>query len=89
MIRITIYAGPHPDDELLTSSYKPTVSVMEVRDGDVSEELRKLGLEWRQADYFPNRQTVITLDPLPEAKQQDVEGLVRKAAELLEETGML
>lgn len=86
MIRITVYAG-HSFDHV--SDYEPSTTVREVADRDVSETLRLLGLEWRQADYFTGRQTVITLDPIPGPRQPDVKGLIRAAAEALEQTGML
>lgn len=87
MIRMTVYAGRGPDDD--ATDYRPSCVVHMVAERDLSEELRKLGVEWRQADYFPTRQTVITLDPVPEPSEVDVRGLVREAADKLERTGLL
>jgi hypothetical protein len=84
-IRITVYAGHSLDPT--DTNYEPSTTVRTVSERDVSETLRQLGLEWRQADYFPGRQTVITLDPVADAV--DVRGEVRKAAEALERTGLL
>lgn len=86
MIRMTIYAGPGPDDGGL---YKPSVSSRLIDERELSEELRKLGLEWKQADYFSQRQTVITLDPMPAAGEIDVQARIREAATALEGTGLL
>lgn len=86
MIRMTVYAGSGPEDE--DGPYEPSTVVHLVDERDLSEELRKLGLEWRQADYFPTRQTVITFDPIPD-EQTDVRALVREVAETLERTGLL
>lgn len=88
MIRVTVYAGASPRDTE-DGPYEPSVGTCWVEERDLSEHLRKLGLEWRQADYFPDRQTVITLDPAPHPRSPDVGALVRKAAETLEETGLL
>lgn len=87
MIRITIYAGP--GDPGRTPSYEASTSERIVAERDVSEELRQIGLEWRQADYFPTRQTVITFDPVTDPSEPDVKALVREAAIKLEETGLL
>lgn len=87
MIRITIYAGP--GDPSKTPNYEATTTERVVSERDVSEELRQIGLEWRQADYFPTRQTVITFDPVPDQREPDVRALIREAASKLEETGML
>lgn len=86
MIRMTVYAGASPADE--TGPYEPSVVVRTVRERDLSEELRKLGLEWKTADYFPTRQTVITLDPVPD-ERLNVQALVREATDKLERTGLL
>lgn len=87
MIRLTVYAGPRPDDGGL---YKPSVSSRLVDECELSEELRQLGLEWKQADYFPQRQTIIALDPVPdEIDEPDVRARVREAAAALEGTGLL
>lgn len=85
-IRITIYAGHSLDPTDV--NYEPSTTVRTVSERDVSETLRQIGLEWRQADYFPGRQTVITLDPVRD-DAVDVRGEVRKAAEALERTGLL
>lgn len=89
MIRITIYAGHNLDPT--DSDYEPSTTVRMVDERDVSEELRKLGLEWRQADYFPGRQTVITLDPVDPnvAASTEVKLKIREAADALERTGLL
>lgn len=80
MIRMTVYAGAGTDDE--DGPYEPSTIVRLVAERDMSEELRKLGLEWRQADYFPTRQTVITLDPMPDQKPRpDPKGLMAPALE--------
>jgi hypothetical protein len=88
VIRITVYAGPSLDPA--ETHYEPSVTERTVDESDVSETLRQLGLEWRQADYFSGRQTVITLDPVvtrPDVR--DVRDEVRNAAEALERTGLL
>lgn len=86
MIRMTVYAGVGPDDA--DGPYEPETTVRYVPELEMPEELRKLGLEWRRADYFPTRQTVIVLDPVPDS-ETDVRALVREAAEKLERTGLL
>jgi hypothetical protein len=89
MIRLTIYAGPGVDDGTL-NTYEPSVDVRMVDERDLANELHKLGLEWRQADYFPGRQTVLVLDPVPEQDDRaEVQAKVRAAAEALEGTGLL
>lgn len=87
MIRITVFAGPSSADE--NGPYEASTVVHFVAEREVSEKLQHLGLEWRQADYFPTRQTVITLDPVPDPREPDVKALIREAASKLEETGML
>ena len=82
-----MFAGPSPDDE--DGPYDASTSVRTVDTRDVSEELRKLGLEWRQADYFSGRQVVITLDPITEVDTTDIKRKVREAVAVLEETGLL
>ena len=91
MIRITVYAGPAPtDDPDDAGSYTASVGLRGVFDTrDVSEELRQIGLEWRQADYFQNRQALIVLDPVEHTDRIQIEDKVRKAAAALEETGLL
>lgn len=84
MIRMTIYAGSAGRGD----PYEPCVTTHLVAERDVSEKLRTIGLEWRQADYFPDRQTVITLDPVSD-DGTDVKALVREAASKLERTGLL
>jgi 2'-5' RNA ligase len=85
MIRITTYAGPplHPND---------------VRGGTIKdwtedgpeEALRKIGLEYRVADYFPNRQVVIVLEPVEDQSElEQIRQRVRTASEALENTGLL
>lgn len=86
-IRITVYAGEGPDDGGL---HKPSVVSYFTSASEVHETLRQLGLEWKQADYFPARQVVITLDPIASPNQEDnVREKVRAAAEALEDTGLL
>jgi hypothetical protein len=85
LTRITVYAGPSGEDPRESS-----VAFQVVANSDVSEHLRMLGLEWRTADYMPQRQVVITLDPIePEHRKEDVKIQVRAAAEALERTGLL
>lgn len=86
MIRITGYAGESPTDTERPGSVKVYGPF---EDCDVNEALRQIGLEWKTADYMTQRQVVLVLDPVEDDKQPDVRGLVRKAAEMLEETGML
>jgi hypothetical protein len=88
MIRMTVYAGAGENDEL--SEYKPSVVTHLVEESQLSDELRKIGLEWKLSDYFSSRQTVITLDPV-ESKSDtaSIKELVREAAETLEKTGLL
>lgn len=91
MIRITVYAGIGPSDDE-DAPYQASVHERgEFSERDVSEELRKLGLEWRQADYFQTRQTLIVLDPVDPRAQDKTElrAKVREAASALEETGLL
>lgn len=87
MIRMTVYAGQDGSDE--DGLYIPSTKVHLVPEHALSEELRKLGLEWKNSDYFPTRQTVIVLDPVPDEEQVDVRTQVREAAEALERTGLL
>lgn len=84
MTRITVYAGPA----------KGTDAIPTVRDWSEhgpEEALRRIGLEFKQADYFGHRQVVIVLDPVDanEATMDVIKGKVRDAAGLLEETGLL
>lgn len=59
MIRITVYSGPARDD------MRPSSCTMRItEETEVHEELRKIGLEYKNADYMPQRQVVITLDPV-------------------------
>jgi hypothetical protein len=85
MIRMTVYAGESSGSD----PYKPSVRTIVVEESQVHEELRRLGLEWKQADYFPTRQTVITFDPVPNENEANVKDLVREAATILERTGLL
>lgn len=87
MIRMTIYAGIALDDE--DGPYTHETTSRMVCERDLSEEMRKLGLEWRQADYFSTRQTIIVLDPVADDEQVDVRARVREAASALERTGLL
>lgn len=85
MIRITVYSGPSTTDER-----PPAVSTRTVADVDVDDELRKIGIEWRTADYMPQRQVVITLDPVTtDDERAKLRANVRAAAEYLEQTGLL
>jgi hypothetical protein len=83
-IRVTVYAG----ESAWPGEQRPG-SVVAHNDADVAEVLRHIGLEYKTADYFPGRQVVITIDPIPADDSQDVRAKVREAAIALEETGLL
>ena len=93
MIRITIYAGLGEDASRGEAShfYEPSVTSRTCSESDVHEELRQIGLEWRTADYFPTRQTVIVLDPVADEppSMAVVQSKIRDAAASLEGTGLL
>lgn len=63
MIRITLYSGPSDTD-----TREAAISLRTVDTKDVSETLRQIGLEWKNADYMGSRQVIITLDPVVELK---------------------
>lgn len=84
MIRITVYAGPAARGGREASTVEHVVD-----DRDVHEQLRLIGLEWKTADYFHERQVVITLDPIPTGDSSDVRLRIREAADALERTGLL
>lgn len=86
MIRVTVYAGPSATDERESSVVGHVAD-----DADVHELLRQIGLEWKTADYFPQRQVVITLDPVneDEAERASIKASVKEAAAHLEQTGLL
>lgn len=86
MIRVTVYAGPAVADD--DGPYEASTVQHIVAERDLSEWLRNLGLEWRQADYFPGRQTVITFDPI-EPDRSNVRAKIREASIALEDTGLL
>lgn len=87
MIRMTVYGGVAPDDE--PHEQGPITYQKLLTPRELSEELRTLGLEWKNADYFGRRQTVITLDPVSDEDFSSVRELVREAVSKLEETGLL
>ena len=93
MIRITIYAGLGEDktEGEAPHFYEPSVTARTCAEADVHEELRQIGLEWRTADYFPTRQTMIVLDPVPDEppSMAAVQSKIRAAAASLEGTGLL
>jgi hypothetical protein len=68
MHRIQVYAGhvdgPH-DDNTRPASAKDH-GYVEAR--DVHEVLRQIGLEFKTADYFTERQVIIVIDPQVEAE---------------------
>jgi hypothetical protein len=86
MLRMTVYAGVGPDDE--DRGYKPSTTIRMLAESNLSDELGKLGLEW-PVDYFQTRQTVITLDPMPDESGPDVRARVRAATAPLKGTGLL
>ncbi len=56
--KVTVYAGPNGERS-------PSIVVHDTdSDGPVEEILRKIGLEYKTADYFPERQVVIVVDPV-------------------------
>ena len=65
MPKIQVFAG-HSDDEQ-DDNVRPPVGQNHgyVALSEVNETLRRIGLEYKQADYFPNRQVVIVIDPDP------------------------
>jgi hypothetical protein len=85
-IRITVYAGRDENE-----ARPPTTIAHEpVPMCDVHEELRRIGLEYKQADYFSTRQVLIVLEPVePRAPLRDVQSKIREAAMALEGTGLL
>lgn len=84
-IRITVYAG----ESSWEGEQRPG-SVVVHDHADVGEVLRHIGLEYKSADYFPGRQVVITIDPIPDnSDSDDVRRKVREAAIALEGTGLL
>lgn len=78
MQKITVYAGPSSTDS------RPQ-SVADWSEYDPEEALRRIGLEYKTADYFSQRQVVIVIDPAdepPEAEQ------VRRLMRALEASGV-
>lgn len=75
MIRITVYSGNSETDQR-----KGTISAYIVGDSEVSEHLRQIGLEWKQADYMTQRQVVITLDPIGVQEEEDLVKAVLQTA---------
>lgn len=84
VIRITLYSGPSDTDDR-----QDAVSVHLVDEADVHERLRQIGLEWTTADYMPQRQVLIALDPVVPNDRAEIKQRVRAAAVALEETGLL
>ena len=78
MIRIIVHAGDGPADEI--SARGP--SSQDWSEHGPEEALRRIGLEYKQADYFPTRQVVIVLTP-------ELDEPSSRAASALEETGLL
>jgi hypothetical protein len=56
MQKITVYAGPSTTD-------KREVGVSDWSEYGPEEALRRIGLEYKTADYFPQREVVITIQP--------------------------
>lgn len=83
MFRVTVYAGPSETDDRPSS-----VAQYEVSHDDLGEKLRHIGLEWKTADYMPQRQVIIAINPIPAHEQTmtHVRAKVREAAIALEET---
>lgn len=55
---------------------------------DVTEYLRKFGLEYKTADYLHNQTVSIVLTPVQELDQTHIKTCVRNAMESLENTGI-
>jgi hypothetical protein len=85
--KITVYMGPGVQGSE-RASFTADWSWSEY---GPEEALRRIGLEYKQADYFPTRQVVIVIDPVQVDPEQveKLKGQIRQAAELLEETGLL
>jgi hypothetical protein len=65
MIRIQVYAGSKSADD--HEQRPPTiVDHGHIAESQVHEVLRHIGLEYKTADYFPERQVIIVLDPVIE-----------------------
>lgn len=64
MPHIQVFAGHSTSEEDLRP---PSAKVHGyVAESEVHETLRQIGLEYKTADYFPHRQTVIVIDPDPD-----------------------
>jgi hypothetical protein len=88
MPQIQVFAGQpiDPADERLAS----TVHHGSIALSEISETLRKIGLEYKTADYFTSRQVIIVIDPDPGQKvAPEVREKIREAATALEATGQL
>jgi hypothetical protein len=83
--KITVYAG------LGVAGAERASATADWSEHGPEEALRRIGLEYKQADYFPTRQVVIVIDPVQVDPEQveKLKGQIRQAAELLEETGLL
>lgn len=84
VIRIIAYAGPSGTDE------RPS-SVVDWSEEGPEEALRRIGLEYKTADYMSQRQVVIVLTP---EKDEDpdwevAKKMVRRAVNQIQETGLL
>jgi hypothetical protein len=88
MPKIEVFAGSSIDghDEREPSSYNHG----NVADSEVADQLFRIGMEYKLADYFPNRQVVIVINPDPTfTVPPEVKQKIRAAAQALEDTGQI
>jgi hypothetical protein len=79
MYKITVYAGKSNSD-----ARPPSIHDWSDEEGPV-EALRKIGLEYKGADYFHSRQVVIVIDPVQPSDEDKLERLKQDIKELLDD----
>lgn len=86
MLRVNVFAGPsdNPQDKRPATTAQHIVS-----ERDLSDALRQIGLEWKNADYMPNREVIITISSLAEVRDPEIGEKIREAAAALEATGLI
>lgn len=86
MPKIEVFAGSS------TNAYDKreasTVNHGNVHNRDLADQLFRIGLEYKTADYFPNRQVVIVITP-ESTVPPEIQQKIKAAAEALEATGQI
>lgn len=82
MPTIQVFAGHADGEDKRPPSVKNHGYIPE---SNVTETLRQIGLEYRTADYFGNRQVIIVINPDPELPMQA--GEVERLKQVLRDQG--